>query len=423
MNVPETNLPRVVIIGGGFAGLNLAKKLSSKHFQTVLLDRNNYHTFQPLLYQVATAGLEPDSIAHALRKIFSRKRRFHFRLAEVQTIEPQSNIIKTNIGDLSYDHLVMATGSTTNFFGQETIKKKAMSMKSVPEALDIRSLILENFERALLSSDIEERAKLMNVVIVGGGPTGVELAGAIAELKKHVLPRDYPELDIRQMDIHLIEAAPRLLSSMSEKSSAASKRFLEKLDVQVWLDKRVEAYDGDKVTIADSPPVYTNTLIWAAGVKGCPIHGLDGELLTGNSRVKVDRFNRVANFTNIYAIGDLCQMSTEDYENGHPMVAQVAIQQGILLAKNLKAQALGEEIQEFEYKDLGSMATIGRNKAVVDIGKFNSTGWFAWFIWMVVHIVQLVGFRNKLVVLMNWMYNYWHLSKDIRLIIRPFRRE
>ena len=274
MNIPHSNLPRVVIVGGGFAGLNLAKKLSPKQFQVILLDKHNYHSFQPLLYQVATAGLEPDSIAYPLRKIFRSRDNFFFRMADVSSINAQEKTITADIGEISYDHLVIATGSTTNFFGLDKIESLAMAMKTVPQSLDIRSLILENLEKALLTNDLEEREALMSTVIVGGGPTGVELAGALAELKKHVLHRDYPDLDVRQMDIHLVEAAPRVLAAMSEEASEKAMCFLQEMGVTVWTDRRVSSYDGTTAIAEDCPPLRAKNLIWAAGVKGCPLEGI-----------------------------------------------------------------------------------------------------------------------------------------------------
>jgi NADH dehydrogenase len=421
MNIPKTNLKRVVIVGGGFAGLELAKRLKSAPFQVVLLDKNNYHTFQPLLYQVATAGLEPDSIAHPLRKIFRGRNQFFFRLAEVQEVQVEQKLVQTNIGNIHYDHLVIATGSGTNFFGNKEIEYYAMSMKNITEALDIRSLLLQHFESALLTDDLQERQALMNVLIVGGGPTGVELAGAIAELRKHVLPRDYPDLDIRQMHIHLIEAAPRVLSGMSEQASEAAQGFLEKMGVQVWLDTAVSSFDG-KRAVAGDHEFLSKTMIWAAGVKGTPIPGIPENAVLKNGRIAVNEFNQVEGQEDIFVLGDLAQMASESQPKGHPMLAQVAMQQGKNLSKNLRNLAQGNSLIPFEYNDLGSMATVGRNKAVVDLPRYKFQGFFAWFVWMGVHVLQLIGFRNKLLVATNWAYNYFNYARDIRLIIRPFSR-
>lgn len=421
MNIPKTNLKRVVIVGGGFAGLELAKRLKGAPYQVVLLDKNNYHTFQPLLYQVATAGLEPDSIAHPLRKIFRGRNQFFFRLAEVKEVQVDQKQVQTTIGDLHYDHLVIATGSGTNFFGNKEIEYYAMSMKNITEALDIRSLLLQHFESALLTDDLQERQALMNVLVVGGGPTGVELAGAIAELRKHVLPRDYPDLDIRQMHIHLIEASPRVLSGMSEQASEAAQGFLEKMGVQVWLDTAVSSFDG-KRAVAGDHEFLSKTMIWAAGVKGVPIPGLPEEAVLKNGRIAVNEFNQIKGSENIFVLGDLAQMNSEENPKGHPMLAQVAMQQGDNLSKNLRHLAQGKTLTPFKYDDLGSMATVGRNKAVVDLPRYKFQGFFAWFVWMGVHVLQLIGFRNKLLVATNWAYNYFNYARDIRLIIRPFSR-
>ena len=424
MNIPETSLPRIVIIGGGFAGLAVAKGLEKKDVQVVLIDKHNYHTFQPLLYQVATGGLEPDSIAFPLRKIFNNLEDYYFRLAEVRQILPNKNEIQTSIGNLTYDHLVIATGSATNFFGSENIEKYTMEMKSVPQSLNIRSLIIENFEEALLTSDLAERNALMNFVIVGGGPTGVELAGALAEMKKGILPKDYPDLDIRQMQINLIQGSDRLLDAMSKKASKRAEDFLTRLGVDIWKNLYVNDYDGKTVRTNNDKIFEAATVIWAAGVTGELINGLDAEALIERAdRIKVDEHNLVVGSNNIYAIGDVASMSSEEYPHGHPMMAQPAIQQGKLLAKNLLATLKGKKLKPFKYNDKGSMATIGRNKAVVDLPNFKFQGFFAWFVWMFVHLFSLIGFRNKVIVFMNWVYNYIRFDRETRLIIRPFKNK
>ncbi|MFT4772539.1 MAG: NADH dehydrogenase [Cryomorphaceae bacterium] len=420
MNISDSSIPRIVIIGGGFGGLQLIKNLPQGKFQIVLIDKHNYHTFQPLLYQVATAGLEPDSIAYPLRKIFKNRGDFFFRLAEVISIDTDHKEIHTSSGDLEYDHLVLATGTVTNFFGNETIAAKSMGMKTVPEALNIRSLLLENFEAALLTDDLKERESLMNVVIVGAGPTGVELAGAIAELRNHVLPKDYPDLDFRRMSIHLVEGTGKVLPPMSEGSSKKAQEFLEGIGVQIWLNTKVEDYDGRIITTSGKP-MSTQTLIWAAGVQCKPPEGISGDDLVRGNRIRVNRFNQVEGKAGLYAIGDLAYMETENFPKGHPQVAQPAIQQGRLLAKNLNRTLKGQEWKPFEYTDLGSMATIGRTRAVADLPKFKTQGAFAWFIWMFVHLMSLVGFRNRVVVFVNWTYNFFNYNRDIRLIIRPFK--
>ncbi|MCT4698005.1 NAD(P)/FAD-dependent oxidoreductase [Tenacibaculum haliotis] len=424
MNIPQTSFPRIVIIGGGFAGLAAARGLEEQELQVVLIDKHNYHTFQPLLYQVATGGLEPDSIAFPLRKRFNDVENFFFRLAEVTNINADQNIIETTIGNLVYDELIIATGSTTNFFGNTNIKKYAMEMKSVPQALNIRSLVLENFEEALLETDLEKRRALMNFVIVGGGPTGVELAGALAEMKKGILPKDYPDLDIRLMKINLIQSSGELLKGMSAKASEKAEDFLIKLGVDVWKDLRVLDYNGTTVTTNGHDNFNAETVIWAAGVKGGAINGLQQECLVERAnRFKVDEYNKVIGYKNVYAVGDVACMQTEDNKHGHPMMAQPAIQQGTLLAKNVLAKFKGKKLKAFKYNDKGAMATIGRNKAVVDLPRLKFQGVFAWFVWMFVHLFSLIGFRNKVIVFMNWMYNYIRFDRETRLIIRPYKNK
>lgn len=421
MNIPATSKKRVVIIGGGFGGLHLAKGLRNKDVQVVLLDKHNYHAFQPLFYQVATAGLEPGSVAYPFRKIFSEYKDFYFRMAEVKSIDAEKNCVLTTIGELAYDYLVIATGATSNFFGLKSVEDKAMPMKTVSESLDIRSHMLQCFEKALLSTDVKEREALMSVIIVGAGPTGVELAGAIAELRKDILPKDYPDLDIRGMDIHLVEANDRPLSVMSEFSGRKAKQVLKEMGVDMWFGIRVTDYDGQEATCSDGRKIAGATLIWAAGVKGAIIHGLSENTISGG-RILVDEFNRVQGYSNVFAIGDVALMTCEDYPKGHPMVAQPAMQQGANLASNILMDIQSKKWKPFVYKDLGSMATIGRNKAVTEVGRFKLSGWFAWVTWLFVHIYQLVGFRNKIVVMINWAQNYFRHARDLRLIIRPFQR-
>lgn len=421
MNIPDSTLPRIVIVGGGFAGLEFGRHLPENKFQTVLFDRHNYHAFQPLLYQVATAGLEPDSIAYPLRKIFKEIPNFYFRMTEVLEIFPNRKSIRTTIGELDYDYLVLATGTETNFFGDDAIKQRAMGMKTIPEALNIRSLLLQNFEAALLTDDLKERESLMNVVIVGAGPTGVELAGAIAELRRHVLPMDYPDLDFRRMRIHLVEGMDRVLPPMSKESSAKAAKYLSKLGVSVWLNTRVEGYDGNTITTSNKS-MLTQTLIWAAGVKCMPPSGIPAEHLTRGNRLKVNRFNAVEGLNGIYALGDLAYMETPKFSQGHPQVAQPAIQQGRLLARNVTRAIKGQKMKPFEYKDKGSLATVGRGRAVADLPHLKTQGILAWIIWLIVHLMALVGFRNRVVVFLNWAHNFFNYNRDIRLIIRPFNR-
>ncbi len=423
MNIPRSSFPRIVIIGGGFAGISLAKQLRKQEVQVVLLDKHNYHTFQPLLYQVSTGGLEPDSIAYPIRKVLKDYANFFFRLADVMQIDTKNNKVITDIGELTFDYLVIATGSKTNYFGNKQIEKHSMAMKTIPQSLNLRSLILENFEQALLTSDLHERNALMNFVIVGAGPTGVELAGALAEIKKGILPKDYPDLDIRQVQINLVQGCDRVLDAMSEKASAKAEDFLEKLGVHIWKNIRVTDYDGYHVKTDTDVTFETATLIWAAGVKGATIKGVNAsEFITRGNRIKVDEYNQVTGFDNIFAIGDIASIEAEDYPFGHPMMAQPAIQQGKHLGKNLRRKLKNKKMLPFQYKDKGTMATIGRNKAVVDLKRFKFQGVFAWFVWMFVHLFFLIGFRNRMVVFINWVYNYIRFDREARLIIRPFKK-
>lgn len=422
MNIPKSDKQRIVIVGGGFGGLQLAKNLRDKNYQVVLLDKHNYHAFQPLLYQVATAGLEPGSIAYPLRKIFNSYADYYFRMAELLEVKTSENKIITNIGDLTYDHLVIATGATTNFFGNKKMEELCMPMKTVSESLNIRSLMLQNFERALLTDNKQERDALMSAVLVGGGPTGVELAGALAELKKDILPKDYPDLDIRQMGIHILDAGDRLISGMSEKSSARALKDLRKMGVHVHLNKRVTDYDGQIITCADGLQLNAALVIWAAGVKAVIPQGLPEDSIKFG-RIVVDEHSLVQGLQNVYALGDVATMITEENPRGHAMVAQPAMQQGVLLAKNLVRKRQGKEQKNFKYKDLGSMATIGRNKAVAEFPFAKMAGWFAWMAWLLVHVFQLIGFRNRISVMINWAQNYFRHARDLRLIIRPYKRQ
>jgi len=423
MNIPETSKPRIVIIGGGFAGISFIKQLQGQEVQLVLFDKHNYHTFQPLLYQVSTAGLEPDSIAYPLRKIFRNNTDFHFRLSTVSSINPSENTIETNIGRLSYDYLVLATGTRTNFFGNTEIEENSMPMKTIPQALNIRSLMLQNIEKADTTEATEKRKKLLNFVVVGAGPTGVELAGALAEFRIGILENDYPELDEEEMHVHLLEGANKILPPFSEKASRKAQQFLENLGVEIHLNTIVESYDGTLVKTKDGKEFATKTFIWAAGVTGNPVQGIDAtSLVERANRYKVDAYNKIDGYENIYALGDIALMQTEAYPKGHPQVAQPAIQQGKTLGKNLKRKLKGKAMKPFKYFDKGSMATIGRNKAVVDIKKLHFAGAFAWFIWMFIHLWFLVGFRNRVVTFFNWTYSYINYDRAARLIIRPFKK-
>lgn len=421
MNIPASNHPRVVIVGGGFAGLQMAKSLVGQSVQVVLLDQHNYHAFQPLFYQVATAGLEPGSIAYPFRKIFSASRQVYFRMGRVEHIDLIAKKITADIGELTFDYVVIATGATTNFFGNKNIERLAMPMKSVSEALNIRSLMLQNLEKALLTNDPNDKDSLMGIVIVGGGPTGVELAGAIAELKRDILPKDYPDLDMRVMDIHLIDSNARVLKEFDEKSSAVAMEELLKMGVDLRLNERVTDYDGKVISCQSGEVLPAAMVIWAAGVKANIPPGVPDAAISGG-RIAVNAFNQLPDFPNAFAIGDVAVMVNEDYPRGHPMVAQPAIQQGKLLSKNLIALLQGKTMSPFIYKNLGSMATIGRNKAVVEFPRFKMKGWWAWCLWLFVHVFQLIGFRNKLIVMVSWAQNYLRHARDLRLIIRPFKQ-
>lgn len=422
LKIPRTSQKRVVILGGGFAGVNVANYLKSSNYQVVLLDKHNYHTFQPLLYQVATGGLEPSSIAYPIRKFLKKLPNAYFRIAEVKNIDRDTKTVQTSIGDLQYDVLIIAMGSTTNFFNlPKESTSKMRTLKSIPEALDLRSFILENFEQALLENDPIKKQALMNIAIVGGGPTGVELAGAIGEMKNVMLPRDYKELDLSQMQVHLFEASPNVLGPMSPDSKKNALEYLKKFDVQMHLNTSVNSYDDNELTYGENEKLPTETVIWTAGVKGNSIEGLPETSYFPNGRIKVDPFNAVEGTQDIYAIGDISCMVTEEFPRGHAMVAPVAMQQGELLAKNLIRKEKGEALEVFKYFDKGSMATVGRNRAVVDFPgqKLKMGGRLAWFAWMFVHLMSLIGFRNKLIVLTGWMYNYLNYDRVLRLIIRP----
>jgi NADH dehydrogenase len=424
VNVPDVSIPRVVIIGGGFGGLELAKALKNKDMQVVLVDKHNYHTFQPLLYQVATSGLEPDSIAFPLRKIFKKYDNFYFRMARVLKVDPARRKLETTIGDLGYDYLVIASGSETNYFGMADMARESMPMKSIPEALNLRSVILQNFEKALITPSLEERDSLMTFVIIGGGPTGVELAGALAELKKEVLPKDYPDLDIRRMQIHVVEAAPRVLASMDPASSKKAHQFLKDMGVHLWIETIVTGIKENEVITNKNMNLNSHTVIWTAGVIGAPIEGLRPEAVVKGKRLKVNEYNQVEGYDNIFAIGDVAAMITAEEPKGHPMLAQVAIQQGKLLAKNLVNLVRNKQmLKPFKYKDLGTMATVGRNRAVAELPWLKTQGLLAWFLWMFVHLMALVGFRNRVLVFITWMWNYFNYDKGVRLIIRPYIKQ
>ena len=419
LNIPQTNQKRVIIIGAGFGGLQLAQSLAGKEdFQVVLIDKNNYHQFQPLFYQVATAGIEPSAISFPLRLAFHNYPNIHVRVASVTKIISENNTIETDLGDISYDFLVMAIGADTNFFGNQNIAEKSLPMKSVGEALGLRNRLLESFEKALVSDNQEDRSGLLNIVVVGGGPTGVELSGTLAEMKKHVLPKDYPELDFELMQIYIVESGAELLGPMSKNAQTKSKEYLEQLGVNVMLNSRVSDFDGLYVHFADGSKIRTNNLVWAAGVKANAIEGINPSIIMRGGRMKVNNYSQVDGYQNIFALGDVALMTEEKFPNGHPQVAQPAIQQGKLLAKNLVSLTRGNQPKPFKYKDLGSMATVGRNLAVVDLPFLKFQGFLAWLTWMFVHLMAIVGVKNKVLIFINWLWNYVTYDQSLRLIIR-----
>jgi len=425
--IPQDNnkspKPRVVIIGGGFGGLQLAKGLKKAPVDILMLDRHNYHTFQPLLYQVAMGAIEADSIGFPIRRIFTKQDNFTFNMVDVQKINPESNTLTTNIGTIHYDYLVIATGSNTNFFGNKEIEHFAMPMKNIPEALNIRSLVLQNLEKALVTSDQREKFALMTFVVVGGGPTGVELSGALAEMRHLILMKDYHGLSKYDMRVYLVEGKHRLLAAMSPQASAKAKEFLHKAGVTIYNSAHVESYDGFYLKIDNGKTIKARNVLWAAGVKGEMPEGILAEAIAKGNRLYVDEINRVNGYENIFAIGDVSAMITDKTPNGLPGVAPVAIQQGKTLAKNLVHLIKGEATEPFKYYDKGSLATVGRNKAVADLGRIHLAGFFAWLLWGLVHIMSLAGFANKGIVFFRWAINYFTMNSDNRLVVRYFNTE
>ncbi len=423
LNIPATTKPRVVIIGGGFGGMNLAKSLRNTDVQVVLFDKQNYNGFWPLLYQVATAGLEPDAIAEPFRKMFDGFEDFHYRMVRVSKIDPATKTVSTLIGDLTYDYLIIASGSKSNYFGNEQIKKYSFPLKTIPEALNVRSQFLQCFEQASVTTDPAERESLLTFVIAGAGPTGVEMAGSLAEMRKHVLPADYPGLDFSQMRIYIVEGLGKVLPPMSDEAGKKAQRYLEDLGVVIKLNTFVEDYDGETVTFKGGEKIRTQTLVWGAGVTGAMIDGIPAES-TERGRILVDPINRIQGLTDVFAIGDIAFMKLDDYPKGHPGVAQPAIQQGVHLAKNIRRMLKNEPTEPFKYFDKGSLAIVGRSRAVADLpGNIHLGGFIAWMAWLFVHIWYLVGFRSKLVVFSNWMYRLFTYQRGTRIIIRPFVRK
>lgn len=420
INIQRNQKKRVVIVGGGLGGLRLAEDLYGSGMQVVLIDKNNFHQFPPLIYQIASAGIDPSSISFPFRQIFRKRKDFYFRMAEARMVDTEKKILQTSIGKVDYDYLVLAAGATTNFFGNKNIEEWAIPMKTVPEAMGLRNALLSNFERALTCATEEERQELLNVVIVGGGATGVEIAGALSEMKRYVIPYDYPDMDSSLMHIYLIEAGDRLLAGLSQESSQKAYDFLKSMGVDIQFGKMVTDYRDHKVIMKDGTEIPTRTFLWVSGIRANAMPGIDESHLGRGFRFKVDEFNRIPGVEDVFAIGDQClQTSDAAYPNGHPQVAQVAIQQAKNLAKNLKLIDQGadsSQLTAFHYKNLGSMATIGRNKAVVEIGKFRSQGFFAWVLWLVVHLRSILGVKNKMMVLLNWLWKYVSYNDSIRMI-------
>lgn len=420
INIQRNQKKRVVIVGGGLGGLRLAEDLYGSGMQVVLIDKNNFHQFPPLIYQIASAGIDPSSISFPFRQIFRKRKDFYFRMAEARMVDTEKKILQTSIGKIDYDYLVLAAGATTNFFGNKNIEEWAIPMKTVPEAMGLRNALLSNLERALTCATEEERQELLNVVIVGGGATGVEIAGALAEMRRYVIPYDYPDMDSSLMHIYLIEAGDRLLAGLSQESSQKAYEFLKSMGVDIQFGKMVTDYRDHKVVMKDGTEIPTRTFLWVSGIRANAMPGIDESHLGRGFRFKVDEYNRIPGIEDVFVIGDQClQTSDAAYPNGHPQVAQVAIQQAKNLAKNLKLinqSADSSALTAFRYKNLGSMATIGRNKAVVEIGKFRSQGFFAWVLWLVVHLRSILGVKNKMMVLLNWLWKYVSYNDSIRMI-------
>ena len=409
--------PKILIIGAGFGGIKLVKALRKESVEVCLVDRNNYHNFQPLMYQVATGGLEPGSIAHPVRRIFKNYKNFSFRMADVFEVDIPKNQISSSLGDMKFDYLIIASGSKNSYFNFEPVKDKLLTLKSLPEALQMRNRIFQNLEHALANNRIEPLEEIMNIAIVGGGPAGLELAGALAEMKKFVIPKEFPELDRSKMSINLYEAGAELLGAMSEEASKKSLEYLEEMGVNVFLNSRVKNYDGTTIELADGTSFTTNTVIWSAGVQGSPIKGMPETAIVKGNRISVNEFNQVTGSHNIFAIGDVSANITTENPKGLSMLAPVAQQQAEHLAKNIMRIIANEPLLPFEYHNKGVMATIGRRKAVVDLPNFKFQGGFAWLVWMFVHIFSLVGFRDKAVTFLDWMSNYLSYDRPLGLIL------
>ncbi|MGM5470112.1 NAD(P)/FAD-dependent oxidoreductase [Flavobacteriaceae bacterium LMO-SS05] len=413
---------KIVIIGAGFGGVAMAKSFKNKPVDVLLIDQNNYHNFQPLMYQIATGGLEPYSIAYPVRRIFRGYKNVRFRMAEVESVDITTKKIQTSTGFFSYDDLIIATGSQTNYFNFESVKSELFTLKSIPDALNIRNFIFQNLEKALSKPKNETLSEILSIAIIGGGPAGIEIAGALAEMKKYVIPKDFPDLDVSKMHINLYEANDKLLKVMSNEASAKSLEYLQQMGINVHLNSRINSYENDKLTDIEGNVFYTDTVIWTAGVKGAPVEGLPKESIISGNRILVDEFNRVLHTHSVFAIGDVAACVTEDNPRGLPMLAPVAQQHGRYLAKNILNKIKKKPLKPFVYRDRGTMATIGRKKAVVDLPNWKFQGSFAWFVWMFVHIMSLVGHRNRAMAFLNWAANYFTYDKPLGLIIRPFKK-
>jgi NADH:ubiquinone reductase (H+-translocating) len=407
---------KVIVIGGGFAGIQLVRRLDEELFDVLLIDKINHHQFQPLFYQVATSQLEPSSISFPLRHIFRNKKNVQIRLAEVLKVDPTKNEINTTIGNFPYDFLVIAIGCKTNFFGNKMISKNSFSLKSTYDAISIRNHILQTFEK-IISVKNDEKESLSNLIIVGGGPTGVELAGAFAEIKKNVLPKDFRGIDFSEYRIILIEGSKDTLNNMSQSAKINSRKYLKNMGVDLITETFVNNYDGDILTLSSGKIIRSNTLIWAAGVIGNSIDGIPESSIGPGNRIKVDRINKVVGSENIFAVGDIAFMETPKYPRGHPQVANVAINQAKRLTKNLKKIISGKKPVIYEYSDLGTMATIGWKKAVIDFPFISFKGYFAWLIWMFLHLMLILSIKNKLIIFINWAWAYISKNTSLRLIL------
>lgn len=408
---------KIVIVGAGFGGIEFVKALHNKPVEVLLIDRNNYHNFQPLMYQVATGGLEPSSIAYPVRRIFINFKNFSFRMAEVLQVDIAKKQLLTSIGTLTFDFLVIASGSENNFFNFDPVKEELLPLKSVPDSLKLRNHIFQNFERAMACDEKESVERFMNIAVVGGGPAGLELAGALAEMKRYIIPKEFPGLDLSKMSIHIYESGAELLGNMSAEASAKSLEYLKALGVNVFLKTRVKNYDGSTIELDDGSYFTTDSVIWSAGVKGSPIKGFPETTIVNGNRIAVNEFNQVIDTENIFAIGDVAAYLTADSPKGLPMLAPVAQQQGAFLAENILRKIKNEPMHPFQYRNKGVMATIGRNKAVVDLPHYKFQGIFAWFIWMFVHILSLAGYRNKIITFIDWVINYFSYARPLGVIL------